>query len=104
VTKARRTLRDKRLSRGLNNFGEEFGNCAQPELVAPVPSIQRLPSIKHEVFQLVETQIETFRQEGRLTDSALLEYHARSERITELYGEIDRIVRARFDSRTLLAC
>jgi uncharacterized protein (UPF0276 family) len=60
-------------------------------------------AIKHEVFQLVELQIETFRQEGRLSDSVLVEYRARSERIAELYQEIDRIVRARFGSRSLRA-
>jgi hypothetical protein len=44
-------------------------------------------AIKWDVFQLVELQIETLRQEGRLSDSALIEYHARSEKITELYHE-----------------
>jgi len=58
-------------------------------------------AIKREVFQLVELQIETLRQEGRLSDSALIEYHTRSEKITELYHEIDRVVRARFDWRSV---
>jgi hypothetical protein len=57
-------------------------------------------AIKRQVFQLVELQIEILRQEGRLSDSALTEYHARSEKITELYNEIDRVVRARFDWRS----
>jgi len=60
-------------------------------------------AIRREVFQLVELQIEALRQEGRLSDSALIEYHARSEKITELYHEIDRVVRARFDSRSVRA-
>jgi uncharacterized protein (UPF0276 family) len=60
-------------------------------------------AIKREVFQLVELQIETLRQEGRLSDPALIEYHARSEKITELYREIDRVVRARFDWRSVRA-
>jgi hypothetical protein len=57
-------------------------------------------TIRCEVFQLVELQIGALRQEGRLSDSALTEYHARSEKITELYKEIDRVVRARFDWRS----
>ena len=52
---------------------------------------------------LVELQIDTLRQEGRLSDYALIEYHARSEKITELYHEIDRVVRARFDWRSVRA-
>jgi hypothetical protein len=60
-------------------------------------------AIKWDVFQLVELQIETLRQEGRLSDSALIEYHARSEKITELYHEIDREVRERFDWRSARA-
>ena len=60
-------------------------------------------AIKRALFQLVELQIETLHQEGRLTDSALVEYHERSEKITELYREIDRIVRSRFDRRSIRA-
>lgn len=60
-------------------------------------------AIKREVFQLVELQIEVLRQEGRLADSALVEYHERSEKITELYREIDRIVRSRFNWRSICA-
>jgi hypothetical protein len=63
----------------------------------------RATAIKRDVFQLVELQIETLRQEGRLSDSALIEYHARSEKITELYHEIDREVRERFDWRSARA-
>jgi len=51
-------------------------------------------AIKREVFQLVDLQIEALRQDGRLTGSALLEYHERSEKISQLYQQIDRIVRS----------
>ena len=57
-------------------------------------------AFKREVFLLVDLQIELLRREGRLTDAALDEYHARSERITELYQEIDRLVRSRFERRS----
>lgn len=60
-------------------------------------------AIRREVFQLVELQIEALRQEGRLSDSALIEYHTRSEKITELYCEIDRVFRACFDWRSVRA-
>lgn len=60
-------------------------------------------AIKREVFQLVELQIEALRREGRMSDSSLSEYHTRSEKITELYCEIDRVVRARFDWRSVRA-
>jgi hypothetical protein len=60
-------------------------------------------AVRREGFQSVELQIETVRQEGRLSDAALIEYHARSEKITELYHEIDRVVRARFDWRSVRA-
>lgn len=60
-------------------------------------------AIRREVFQLIELQIETLRQEGRLSDTSLSEYHTRSEKITELYREIDQVVRARFDWRSVRA-
>jgi hypothetical protein len=60
-------------------------------------------AIKREVFQLVELQIETLRQEGRLSDASLSDYHARSSKITELYREIDQVVRARFNWRSVRA-
>jgi len=37
-------------------------------------------AIKREVLQLVDRQIETLRHEGRMTDSALADYHTRSEK------------------------
>jgi len=60
-------------------------------------------AIRREVFQLVELQIEILRQEGRLSDTSLSEYRARSEKITELYREIDQVVRARYDWRSVRA-
>jgi hypothetical protein len=55
-------------------------------------------AIKREV-QLVELQIGTLRQEGSLNETVLVEYHERSEKITELYQKIDRIVRSHIDLR-----
>lgn len=60
-------------------------------------------AIKREVLQLVELQIGTLRQEGSLNETALVEYHERSEKITELYQKIDRIVRSRIDFRSARA-
>jgi hypothetical protein len=60
-------------------------------------------AIKREVISVGRITIETLRQEGRLSDSPLIEYHASSEKITELYHEIDRVVRARFDWRSVRA-
>ncbi len=51
--------------------------------------------IKREVLQLIELQIETLRREGRLTDSDLEQYRARSGEISRLYRELDRIGRTR---------
>jgi hypothetical protein len=51
--------------------------------------------IKREVLQLIELQIETLRREGRLTDSDLQQYRARSGEISRLYRELDRIGRTR---------
>ncbi len=50
-------------------------------------------AIKHEVSQLIDLQIATLRQEGRLDDRDLDEYRTRSGEITRLYAELDRIVR-----------
>jgi hypothetical protein len=58
-------------------------------------------AIKREVISVGRITIETLRQEGRLSE--LIEYHASSEKITELYHEIDRVVRARFDWRSVRA-
>jgi hypothetical protein len=53
--------------------------------------------IKREVLQLIELQIETLRREGRLTDSDLEQYRARSGEISRLYQELDRMGRTRVD-------
>ena len=54
-------------------------------------------AIKREVHQLVELQIHTLRQESPLTSSELFDYHVRSEKITTLYHELDRIGRMRIE-------
>jgi hypothetical protein len=56
--------------------------------------------IKREVCQLVDQQIQTLREKTPLTSSDLLEYHTRSEKITMLYEELDRITRATFKGQT----
>jgi hypothetical protein len=63
----------------------------------PGESVMTHPAsaIKHEVQQLVDLQIQTLRQESSLTSSALLGYHLRSQKITVLYQEMDRISRTR---------
>ena len=52
-------------------------------------------AIRHEVFQLIDQQIETLRREGHLTDRDLDEYRLRSGRISDLYQQLDGIVRNR---------
>jgi hypothetical protein len=52
-------------------------------------------AIKREAFQLIELQIDTLRREERLTASDLADYHTRSEKITQLYREIDRMAMTR---------
>jgi hypothetical protein len=52
-------------------------------------------AIKREVFQLIDQQIEILRQEERLTDTDLDQLRLRSGRISDLYRELDRIVRSR---------
>jgi len=54
-------------------------------------------AIKCEVSQLVELQIQAFRQDSSLTSSELLEYRMRAEKIRTLYQELDRIGRRRFE-------
>lgn len=53
--------------------------------------------IKREVLQLIDLQIEALKQESPLGSSKLQDYQARSERIRQLYGELDRIRRARIE-------
>ena len=52
-------------------------------------------AIKHEVFQLIDQQIQILRREGRLTESDLNLFRLRSGRISDLYQQLDRIVRSR---------
>jgi hypothetical protein len=52
-------------------------------------------TLRREVLQLIDLQIETLRQKSPLTTSQLRDYNARSEKIRELYGELDEIGRAR---------
>ncbi|MBZ5685514.1 MAG: hypothetical protein LAP86_10810 [Acidobacteriia bacterium] len=48
-------------------------------------------AIKKEAFELIELQIDALRREGGLTASDLADYHTRSEKITRLYRELDRM-------------
>jgi len=52
-------------------------------------------AIKHEVYQLVDLQIQTLKQPSALTSSQLQDYKLRSEKIRLLYRELDRIGRAK---------
>jgi hypothetical protein len=54
-------------------------------------------TIRREVNQLVELQIQTFRQESSLTSSDLLDYGLRAGKIRTLYQELDRIGRRRVE-------
>lgn len=53
--------------------------------------------LKLEVHQLIDSQIETLRRESCLSPCELVAYNARSKRIQTLYGELDRLGRARFE-------
>ena len=48
-------------------------------------------AIKREVLQLIDLQIVTLKQTSPLDSSQLNDYQARSQRIRELYEELDRI-------------
>ena len=50
--------------------------------------------IRDEVWELIEIQIEAFRQPFRLTSVELSECHSRAERIKQLGRELDQIGRA----------
>ena len=60
-------------------------------------------AIKREVLQLVDRQIETLRHEGGMTDSILVDYHTRFEKIIKLYQEIDRMGKTRIEFSLLPA-
>lgn len=57
---------------------------------------QPASAIKREVCQLIDRQIEALRQPTSLSSSDLGDYHARSEKITTLYRELDRIATTSF--------
>ena len=50
-------------------------------------------AIRDEVWELIQSQIETFGQPSRLTPSELSECHCRAERMKQLGEELDRIGR-----------
>jgi hypothetical protein len=54
--------------------------------------------IKREVLQLIDLQIETLKQDSSLDSFKLQDYQARSERIQQLYGKLDRIKGARTEA------
>jgi hypothetical protein len=54
-------------------------------------------AIKLEVHQLIDLQIQMLRQESSLDSSQLLDYKSRSEKIRNLYGELDRIGRTKVE-------
>jgi hypothetical protein len=55
-------------------------------------------AIKRAVFQLIDQQIEILRQEGPLTDSDLDHLRLGSGQISDLYQELDRVVRSRISA------
>jgi hypothetical protein len=62
-------------------------------------------AIKREVFQLIDLQIATLRQQSSLDFSQLRDFRDRSKRLRELYEELDRIGRAgsRAESQSVMA-
>jgi hypothetical protein len=48
-------------------------------------------AIKDQIRELIHLQIEIFGQPNRLTSSELIECHYRTERISQLGQELDRI-------------
>jgi hypothetical protein len=55
----------------------------------------RASGIRHDVQQLIETQIDTLNLDSSLTPSQLLEYQCRAQMIKTLYEELDQIGRDR---------
>ena len=55
--------------------------------------------IKRGVLQLIDLQIETLKQDSSLDSFQLQDYQARSERIQQLYRELDRIRGARTEAK-----
>lgn len=52
-------------------------------------------ALKKEAFQLIELQIDTLRRQGNLAASDLADYHTRSDKIAQLYRELDQIAMTR---------
>jgi len=52
-------------------------------------------AIKREVLQLIDLQIATLQQQSTLNTAQLQDFRTRAERLRRLYGELDRIGRAR---------
>jgi hypothetical protein len=50
--------------------------------------------IKREVLQLIDLQIETLKQDSLLDSPQTRDYRVRSDRIQQLYAELDRIGQA----------
>jgi hypothetical protein len=61
-------------------------------------------ALRREVHQLIDVQIETLQQRSPLTDSQLRDFKARSEKIRDLYGELDQIGRENRIVRFARAC
>jgi hypothetical protein len=55
----------------------------------------RASEIRHDIQELVRSQIDIFTLESSLTSSELFEYHTRAQKIKALYEELDRIGRDR---------
>jgi hypothetical protein len=60
-------------------------------------------TIKREVHQLVDLQIQTLRHPSSLTTSDLIDYRVRSKKLTVLYQELDEIRRASVKGQSLRA-
>jgi len=56
-----------------------------------LPMTTPADAIRDKVWELIDVQIETFRQARRLTPSELSDFSYRAERIKELGHELDRI-------------
>jgi hypothetical protein len=60
----------------------------------------RVSGIRHDVQQLIQTQIDTLNLDSSLTPSQLLESHSRAQMIKTLYEELDQIGRDRLARST----
>jgi len=58
-------------------------------------------AIKSEVHQLIQLQIQTFKQPAGLTAAELDEYGHRSKKIRVLYAELDRLGREKIAQQWL---